>query len=65
MMVVPSVLSPLPTLIPNPSDLWAGTPVRKKNLATYIKPGKALSIRVEDIGRRRVLTQPRLAGSCR
>ena len=32
----------------------------KKHLATYIKPGKALSLRVEDIGRRRLLTQPRL-----
>jgi hypothetical protein len=28
----------------------------KKHLATYIKPGKALSLRVEDIGRRRLLT---------
>ena len=34
-------------------------PCRKKHLATYIKLGKALSLRVEDIGRRRLLTQPR------
>src|ERR1035438_5854275 len=34
-------------------------PCLKKHLATYIKPGKALSLRVEDIGRRRLLTPPR------
>jgi hypothetical protein len=32
---------------------------RKKHLATYCKLGNALSLRVDDIGRRRLLTQPR------
>jgi hypothetical protein len=34
---------------------------REKPVATYIKPGNALSLRIEDIGRRRLLTQPRLS----
>jgi hypothetical protein len=32
---------------------------RKKHLATYIKLGKALCLRIEDIGRVLLLTQPR------
>ena len=34
-------------------------PCRKTHLATYCKHGKALSLRVDDIGRRRPLTRPR------
>ena len=32
---------------------------RKTRLATYMKPEKALSLKVDDIGRARLLTQPR------
>jgi hypothetical protein len=32
---------------------------KKNHLATYIELGKAISLKVDDIGRRRLLTQPR------
>jgi hypothetical protein len=58
------VLSSLPTRI---TRVTIGQVLlcRKKHLGTYIQPGKALSLEIEDIGRRRLLTQPRHAGSCR
>jgi hypothetical protein len=55
------VLSPLPTRIQTRVTFGQVLLCRKKHLATYIKPGNALSLRIEDIGRRRLLTQPRLS----
>jgi hypothetical protein len=47
---------PLPSAVTNPSNLGPVLLCSKKHFATYIKPEKALSLRVEDIGRRRFLT---------
>jgi hypothetical protein len=43
----------------NASNLWAGTPVPKNaSLSLTFEPGEDLSIRADDIGRQRLLTQP-------
>jgi hypothetical protein len=39
---------------------WLVLPRQKKHLATYIETENALSLRVDDIGGRRLLTRPRL-----
>jgi hypothetical protein len=54
---VQGALCPRNTKRELPLDLYSRA--EKSILPTYIQAGKALFLRVEDIGRRRLLTQPR------